>query len=59
MKAIAHAYWRQIKRGSKTFESIPSTVKDDVKTLAKSDVESGLISETEYADYIGEEYESK
>lgn len=58
MKAIAHAYWRQIKRGAKTFESIPSTVKDDVKTLAKSDVESGLISETEYADYIGEEYEA-
>ncbi len=58
MKAIAHAYWRQIKRGVKTFESIPSTVKDDVKTLAKSDVESGLISETEYADYIGEEYEA-
>ncbi len=56
MKAIAHAYWRQIKRGVRTFESIPSTVKDDVKTLAKADVETGVISETEYAEYIGEEY---
>jgi hypothetical protein len=56
MKAIAHAYWRQIKRGTKTFESIPSTVKDDVKTLAKADVADGLITEEDYKSYIGEEY---
>ena len=56
MKAIAHAYWRQIKRGTKTFESIPSTVKDDVKTLAKADVADGLITEEDYKAYIGEEY---
>ena len=56
MKAIAHAYWRQIKRGTKTFESIPSTVKDDVKTLAKADVADGLITEEDYKSYIGEKY---
>ena len=56
MKAIAHAYWRQVKRGTKTFESIPSTVKDDVKTLAKADVADGLITEEDYKSYIGEEY---
>mgnify|MGYP004597454453 CR=1 FL=1 len=56
MKAIAHAYWRLIKRGVRTYESIPSTVKEDVKTLAKTDVENGIISAEDYADYIGEEY---
>lgn len=56
MKAIAHAYWRLIKRGVRTYESIPSTVKEDVKTLAKTDVENGVISAEDYADYIGEEY---
>ncbi|MGI6042107.1 MAG: hypothetical protein ACOYBH_07805 [Candidatus Alectryocaccobium sp.] len=56
MRAIAHAYWRQIKRGVKTYEAIPDIVKDDVKTLAKTDVENGIITAEDYADYIGEKY---
>lgn len=56
VKAIAHSYWRSIKRGSRTFESIPDNVKDDVRTLAQADVDNGIITVEEYAQYIGEAY---
>ena len=56
VKAIAHSYWRSIKRGNRTFESIPESVKEDVRTLAQADVENGVISADEYKQYIGEEY---
>ena len=56
VKAIAHSYWRSIKRGARTFESIPASVKEDVRTLARADVESGKITAEEYKQYIGEEY---
>ena len=56
IKAIAHSYWRSIKRGSRTFESIPDNVKDDVRTLAQADVASGTITAEEYEQYIGEAY---
>ena len=56
VKAIAHSYWRALKRGSRTFESIPASVKDDVLTLARADVENGVITPEEYEKYIGEEY---
>ena len=56
IKAIAHSYWRSIKRGTRTFESIKGDVKDDVRTLAKADVANGEITAEEYKDYIGEDY---
>ena len=56
VKAIAHSYWRSIKRGTRTFESIPQSVKDDVLTLAQADVASGEITAEEYEQYIGEAY---
>lgn len=56
VKAIAHSYWRRIKAGARTFESVPVSVKDDVRTLAAADVECGTITAGEYADYIGETY---
>lgn len=58
MKAITYSYWRSIKRGNRTFESIPANVKDDVKALAKQDVVDGVITADEYKEYIGEDYES-
>jgi hypothetical protein len=57
MKAIAYSYWRSIKRGNRTFDSVPSNVKDDVRTLAREDVENGVITAEEYKEYIGENYE--
>lgn len=57
VSAIAKIYWRTIKRGSRTFESIKDeTVKAEVKYLAQQDVVSGVITEDEYEQYIGEEY---
>ena len=59
MKAIAHAYWRLIKYGKRTYESVPSSVKEDMKTLAKTDVANGVITEEEYEGYIGEKYSAE
>ena len=57
IKAIAHSYWRRIKDGARTFESIPVSVKDDVRTLAKTDVQNDVITPEEYKHFIGEEVE--
>lgn len=56
VKPIAHSYWRSIKRGTRTFESIPDSVKDDVRTLAQADVQEGVITAEQYEQYIGEAY---
>ena len=56
VKAIAHSYWRSIKRGSRTFESIPDSVKADVRALARADVENYVITIMDYEQYIGEAY---
>lgn len=59
VKAIAHSYWRRIKQGARTFDSIKDEeVKEDVKILAKTDVVNGVITEEEYEQYIGEPYEA-
>ena len=55
VKAIAHSYWRSIQRGSRTFASIPESVKEDVRTLARGDVENHVITPEEYEHYIGED----
>lgn len=57
IKAIAHSYWRRIKDGARTFESVPAGVKEDVLVLAKTDVENGVITPEEYKDFIGKAYE--
>ena len=56
VKPIAHSYWRSIKRGNRTFESIPESVKEDVRTLAQADVAEGVITPEEYKNYIGEDF---
>ena len=56
IKAIAHSYWRTVKRGTRTFDSVPDNVQNDVRTLARTDVENGVITADEYKDYIGEDY---
>jgi hypothetical protein len=63
IKAIAHSYWRSIKRGTRTFESVVNNPKesvrelaDDIRTLAQTDVENGEITATEYEQFLGEAY---
>ena len=53
---MAKIYWRTIKRGARTFDSIPDSIKEDVITLAKQDVLDGVITEEEYKELIGEDY---
>jgi hypothetical protein len=64
IKAISHSYWRAIKAGTRTFESVANSSKaaiyeraDEIRYLAKADVQSGVITAEEYAEYIGETYE--
>ena len=59
IKAIAHSYWRSIKRGVRTFDSLPASVRKDVRALARADVKNGIITAEEYKPYIGEEYSAK
>lgn len=56
IKAIAHSYWRLIKKGRRTFESLTDEMKEQVRYLAKTDVANGVITEDEYEQYIGEAY---
>lgn len=66
ISAIAHTYWRSIKRGTRTFESIKNSkiasvkaLTGDVRLLAQSDVENGEITIEEYEQYLGETYPVK
>ena len=54
VKAIAYSYWRRIKAGARTFDSVPESVKEDVITLANEDLENGVITEQEYEELIGQ-----
>jgi hypothetical protein len=54
MTSISKIYWRAIKAGTREFAKIPDTVKDDVRTLAKTDLENGVIDEEQYAALLGE-----
>ncbi len=56
VKAIAHSYWRRIKADARTFESVPASVREDVRALAQTDVANNVITADEYASYIGEAY---
>lgn len=57
VSAISKIYWRTIKRGTRTYDSIQDeTVKAEVKYLAQQDVVNGVITAEEYEQYIGEAY---
>lgn len=63
IQAVAHSYWRSVKRGKRTFESLSEEskfgyppMKDQVRYLAKCDVRDNVITEEAYKNYTGEEY---
>ena len=69
IQSIAHSYWRVVKAGGRTFESLsdeqdsiqkrlnyPST-REQVLYLAQTDVENGVITEEEFTYYTGLVYE--
>lgn len=56
-KSIAKIYWRNIKNGNRTFDSITDeVVAEEVKRLAAEDVAGGEITAERYEELIGEEY---
>lgn len=59
VKSIAKSYWRLIKAEARMFDSIPDSVKEDVKTLAKDNVETGIITAEEYEMMLGEAWEGE
>ena len=56
MSAIAKSYWRSIQRGARTFEDVHDSVKDEVRALARADVEAGVLGREEYQALIGEDF---
>lgn len=57
-KAISKIYWRNIKKGARTFADIEDeVVQSEVQRLAALDVGNGEITADQYEQYIGEVYE--
>lgn len=56
ISAIAQAYWRKVKSGERTYESVPSSKAGEVFELAKTDVANGVITEADFANLIGVDY---
>ena len=68
IQAVTHSYWRSIKRGNRTFESLSDEVTDfqkkngyssmraQVLYLARTDVENGVITAEEFTEITGAEY---
>lgn len=56
VKPIAKSYWRLIKTGNRVFSSIPENVKEDVLTIAKQDVDNGIITSERYTELTGDVY---
>lgn len=60
IQAIAHSYWRSVKAGNRTFNSITTeprngypSMSDQVLYLAKTDVVNGVITIEEFLQYTG------
>lgn len=58
ISAIAHIYWRSIKSGVRTYESVPVSKAGEVLELAKTDVVNGVITEADFEALIGIPYEA-
>lgn len=64
IQAVAHSYWRSIKRGKRTFESLSEEskfsyppMKEQVLYLAKADVVDNVITKEEFEQYTGLNYD--
>jgi len=53
MSVIAKAYWRAVKRGSRAYSAIPEEAKPLVAELARTELETGKISQEEYEHFLG------
>lgn len=58
ISAIAQSYWRKVKSGERTYESVPTSKAGEVLELAKTDVVNGVISAEDFEGLIGIPYEA-
>lgn len=56
MAAMAKIWWKRIKAGTQVFSDCPEKYKNDVRELAKEDVENGVITVEEYEELLNEFY---
>lgn len=52
LNVIAKAYWRAVKRGTRIYEAVPEKVQPYVLLLAQEELETGGITQEEYAGWI-------
>lgn len=52
LNVIAKAYWRAVKRGARTYETVPVRVQPYVLLLAQDELEKGGITREEYERWI-------
>lgn len=54
---MANIYWRRIKAGTRFFAKVPKEeLKEEIRELARKDVENGIISAEKYEELIGEAF---
>ena len=58
ISAIAQSYWRKVKSGERTYESVPATKAGEVLEFAKTDVANGVITAADFENLIGTPYEA-
>ncbi len=58
ISAIAAAYWRKVKSGERTYESVPASKAGEVLELAKTDVVNGVVTAEDFYNLIGTAYEA-
>lgn len=58
ISAIAAAYWRKVKSGERTYESVPASKAGEVLELAKTDVVNGVVAAEDFYNLIGTAYEA-
>lgn len=51
---LAKSYWRSLKRYARSFEAVPDGLKEKVRALAAAEIEAGTLTESRYAELIGE-----
>ena len=56
ISAIAQSYWRKVKSGERTYESVPASKAGEVLELAKTDVVNGVITQADFENLIGISY---
>lgn len=54
---VAKLYWRKIKAGERTIESVKDLgKKNEIWEIANAEVKNGMITPEEFETYIGEDY---